>query len=499
MKKTLCNLVKGIVFTVVLVFVLAKVTGLFKAKWISGTSASYVMDGMYELEDNSVNVCVLGTSQMVYGFSSMRLMEKYGISAYSCATGEQPVSMSYFCLKEIDKTQDIKTVIFDPSMLFEEVEESRYRNVLDYAPLSGNKLEAIDYVCRDKESIDKWSYVFPIIKYHTRWDGLTEKDFTYSDMNTQVMRGNIMCGIVRTNLTYEKMIVDYDEEDPTLEASAEGLEYLNKMVDYCKENGIDLILIKAPKLSWNKTMYNIVQEFADEKGIPYIDFNTEEKFSEAGFDMLHDIWNTEHLNVRGADKLTDYMGEYLVDNYGYSVDTEAVNKDMEAKTAYDLQHERRYFQSATDLDNLVELLEGKNYDILVNVSTDMSSSLKPSAREKLEKMGIKTDFLDADTKNYIAHFYKGEVLEEQYSDEPINYTGKLINGRGYRLQSDIDKDVNDVPSTLTGVFLYYNKNGINVSVYDSEREVIMDSFTILCNEAGEIEVYHNPDIVEGGN
>lgn len=499
MKKTLRNLVKGIVFTAVLLFVLSRVTGLFRAKWITGTSASYVMEGMYGLEDNSVDVCVLGTSQMVYGFSSMRLLEEYGISAYSCATGEQPVSMSYFCLKELDKTQDIKTVIFDPSMLFEDAEESRYRNVLDYAPMSKNKWDAIDYVCEDKTSIEKWSYILPIVKYHTRWNELTEQDFTYQDLNSQVMRGNIMAATVRTDIKYERIIIDYDKEDDTIEPTAEGLLYLNKMVEYCKENNIDFILIKAPKLTWNISMHNIVQDYADAHDIPYIDFNLEENFKELGLDMYHDIWNTEHLNLRGADKLTDYMGAYLVEHYGYSIDKEAVNQYPEEKKVYDVQHAERYFQSCTDLDNLVDMIEGSDYELLINVSADLSGVLKPSDRMKLEKLGMKTDFLDADTKNYIAHVYKGEVLEEEYSDEPINTSGKLVNGRGYRLQSDIDKEVNDVPSTLTGVFLYYKEKGINISVYDSELDHIMDSFTILCNADGDIVVYHDPDKIKGSN
>ena len=66
----------------------------------------------YDEKKNSIEVAVLGSSQLVYGISCMRLLENYGISAYSLATGEQPVLCGYFYLREMTRRQNIKTVIY---------------------------------------------------------------------------------------------------------------------------------------------------------------------------------------------------------------------------------------------------------------------------------------------------------------------------------------------------------------------------------------------------
>ena len=57
-----------------------------------------------------------------------------------------------------------------------------------------------------------------------------------------------------------------------------------------------------------------MQQYADEKGIAYLDLN--EKVEELGLNWTGDTQDKgDHLNVYGAEKVTSYLGNYLEENY----------------------------------------------------------------------------------------------------------------------------------------------------------------------------------------
>jgi len=93
--------------------------------------------------------------------------------------------------------------------------------------------------------------------------------------------------------------------------------YLNKMVQLCEENGVQLVLIKAPALSpvWWDQWDAQIEEFAEEKGLLYI--NMLEHIEEIGIDWSKDTYDTGlHLNVYGAEKAASWFGEILSQQCG---------------------------------------------------------------------------------------------------------------------------------------------------------------------------------------
>ena len=57
-----------------------------------------------------------------------------------------------------------------------------------------------------------------------------------------------------------------------------------------------------------------MQQYADENGIPFIDFNLLEK--QLKIDWKKDTRDKGmHLNAYGAKKVSDYMGKYLTEHY----------------------------------------------------------------------------------------------------------------------------------------------------------------------------------------
>ena len=95
------------------------------------------------------------------------------------------------------------------------------------------------------------------------------------------------------------------------------MEYLDKMRALCQEKGIQLILIKAPSLApeWYDSQNSQIVEYAQKHNLPYINFY--ELLDETGIDYETDTYDGGlHMNLDGARKLSKYLGNVLVSEYG---------------------------------------------------------------------------------------------------------------------------------------------------------------------------------------
>ena len=51
----------------------------------------------------------------------------------------------------------------------------------------------------------------------------------------------------------------------------------------------------------------------EEYGFDYLSLH--DKMQEVGLDNRNDFYDWNHVNLSGADKVTSYLGQYLVENY----------------------------------------------------------------------------------------------------------------------------------------------------------------------------------------
>ena len=100
-----------------------------------------------------------------------------------------------------------------------------------------------------------------------------------------------------------------------------SFDYLERMRLLCEENGVELILIKAPTNNWKYYWYDEwdvqIRAYAEQTGLAYYNFIEEEEA--IGIDWSTDTYDAgAHLNVYGAEKLTDYFGAILREKHGIS-------------------------------------------------------------------------------------------------------------------------------------------------------------------------------------
>ena len=308
MKKRIIAAVLVCAFTVTALYLLQR---LLVPKYQTGIVEGSMIEEYYK-DDVQHEVLFVGDCEVYENFSTITLWEKYGISSYIRGSAQQLTWQSYYLLEDALRYETPKVVVFNVLALkYNEPQSEAYNRMsIDGMRWSSSKVNNIKAsMTEDENFID---YVFPILRYHSRWSELTTDDFKHlftKDLVTH--NGYYMRVDVKPQGEFPepKPLIDY-----TLGEKAMG--YMQKMVDLCKEKDIELILIKAPTEfpHWYDEWDAQVVEFARENEVPYINYIPLQ--DEIGLDMSQDTYDAGlHLNTQGAEKMADYFGAYLVENY----------------------------------------------------------------------------------------------------------------------------------------------------------------------------------------
>lgn len=468
-------MVKAVAFLLVGVILIGGVSQVLCGKWTDANKETYTTKEFYALEENSIEVFIVGSSQIVTGVSSMAMYENYGISAFGLGTGNAPMAGNYHWLKECQKTQDISLVAIEVSMLYEPTKQFLFRRAFDPMKLSLNKLEAVNEQSRAYDGDGVLSYVFPMIKYHNRWKELTEEDFVLHEQDSLVYRGNVMKSGVKP-VPYEKVIIDNDAPR-NIDMEADQLEYFEKILSYCKENGWDVVLFKTPKTSWSLSKSEGVSALAEQYDVPFLDFNYDKLMKEIKFDPMRDLRDADHPNLRGAEKISDYLGKYLKENYDlkdYRQDgTEPVNMEL-----YYEDQEDCYLKMSTEPVEYLENLGNDRYGVIVQLTGDISESWNSAVQKEFAGLGFKTDISTLSGRNYIGVIERGNCVFEESLDGPLEYSGSFDGRIEYTAWSDIMYEVDDVKMKVDGEEEFFEEKGMNILVYDIAKGRILSKVVI---------------------
>ena len=170
----------------------------------------------YQEKNKDFDVIFVGDCEVYENFSPVTLWEKYGIHSYIRGSAEQYVWQSYYLLEDTLRYHTPKVVIFNiQAMQFNESQNEAYnRMTLEGMEWSMSKVNAIFASLTEKEQF--LDYVFPILRYHTRWSELTTADVQYLlDSKPVSHNGYYMRVDVKPaeNVPGGKILADYSFED----------------------------------------------------------------------------------------------------------------------------------------------------------------------------------------------------------------------------------------------------------------------------------------------
>ncbi len=271
------------------------------------------MIGQYYREAGNHDVIFLGDCEVYANFSPMELYDEAGITAYVRGTSQQLLWQSYYILKETFTYETPKAVVFNVNAMRHgaPVSEAYNRLAIDNMRWSKEKAGIIRASMTEEESF--WSYVFPILRYHSRFDELTGEDFRYLfKAKDNTWNGFLMNKGIKPveNLPAKRMQENYQFSDICY-------EYLDKIRLLCQENGAELILIKAPSVYpyWFEEYDAQMESYAGTYGLAF--YNFLDNVEEIGIDYTQDTYDGGlHLNLTGAVKLSRYFARILAENHG---------------------------------------------------------------------------------------------------------------------------------------------------------------------------------------
>ena len=302
------------VVAVLLVFVLAfcLLTRLLTPKYATDLVEGSMISQYYK-EAGDHDVIFIGDCEVYSNFSPMEMYRQQGITAYVRGTSQQLIWQSYYVLKETLKYETPKVVVYNVNAMRhpEPIKEEFNRLTIDRMRWSAEKVGIIRASMMEEETFA--SYVFPILRYHSRFQHLTAEDFEYlfkdkdNTFNGYLMKKEVL---PVGKLPAKRPLASY-------EFSENCYDYLEKMTALCKENGVELVLIKAPSLYpyWYEEHDAQIQDFANKWELAYYDLTKE--IETIGLDFSQDTYDAGlHLNLSGATKLSGYFGKVLVENHG---------------------------------------------------------------------------------------------------------------------------------------------------------------------------------------
>jgi len=315
MSKTLKNTLSVIAVILVFALVLSFLTLLLQPKYMEDLVEGSMLSQYYDEYDEAGghDVIFIGDCEVYANFSPMEMYRQAGITAYVRGSSQQLMWQSYYVLAETFRYETPKVVVLNVNAMRhgEPVSEAFNRLTIDKMKWSKEKVGIIRASMMEEE--DFWSYVFPILRYHSRFDELTSEDFRYLfTRKDNTWNGHLVNQEVNPveTLPAKRPLRDYQFADVCY-------EYLDKMRLLCEENGTELILIKAPSVYpyWYDEYDAQMEDYAAQHGLTF--YNFLDYVDEIGIDYTTDTYDAGlHLNLAGATKLSRFFADMLAENHG---------------------------------------------------------------------------------------------------------------------------------------------------------------------------------------
>ena len=148
------------------------------------------------------------------------------------------------------------------------MKEAYNRLTIDKMRWSAEKVGIIRASMTEEETFS--SYVFPILRYHSRFDELTGEDIEYLfKVKDNTWNGYLVNHNINPvgKLPAKRPLADYRFADVCY-------EYLDKITALCKVKGVELILVKAPSLYpyWYEEYDRQMVDYAQQNDLNYYNF-----------------------------------------------------------------------------------------------------------------------------------------------------------------------------------------------------------------------------------
>lgn len=430
----------------------------------SETTAGIMNLENWEKEENeNTDILFLGSSTMSVNIELAELWSKYGIAGYCLGAGGMSNYDSYYRLIEAEKSHPVKMVVIDARACMYSFEYNEREAIIENVSGLKYSLNKWRFVKAAAEPEDRLDYFLEFPLYHDRYNSITKWDFLHTSSLGENDKGT--------------WTVFYGNQySPTLEAASDVTEYyaldekaeyyFRKTIEYCLEHDIEILIIKTPDANRtvDQKIYNTVELITDEYNVPFVNLNNYD--DEIGLVSSDFYYDDNHLNVIGARKCSDFLGQYLMENYDL-ID----HRGEDEYKSWDLftsNRENLYLKAITDNKDYFEELERDKKTVIAipyKISQEDSDEYK-----EISKQMSKLSFETWDEKDSMFGEDESDIIEIGTSKVKVckNYnklTLEIINDRELAVNDSglILIVYDDATDQIADIAYFATSNGYKIS------------------------------------
>ena len=282
-----------------------------------------LVSGYYKEQDDSLDAVFIGSSTSYANFNIMMAWENYGMTAFTLATPHQPIYAAEYLYTEAVKTQPNAVYVFNLGTVCEYFEQDQlygFHAILDYMPFSLNKIRLTKYLLdeADMKYMENSEYFVPMVRYHEKWSDWDGTDF-HKELD------GVKGAPHYKQYKYQKRNIEklYKQTakvaaDDAYTAKIEGC--LSRLIQQLRANRTKAVFITFPTAGKSMKILqhvNFAEEYVKNAGYPVLDMIDRDLMDSIGLDLTCDYYNDNHPNIHGGAKTTQYIAEYLMENYGF--------------------------------------------------------------------------------------------------------------------------------------------------------------------------------------
>lgn len=477
------NAVKAVSFLFIMVLTL---NGIYRILSWKDTAGNYIssVESMYATEDELIDVLFLGSSHCYASVNNAVLWDAYGMASFSLAISGQDMASTYYCFKEALKTQKPKVVLVELFYTTSHgygVQGNLYRNTLPFRGFV-NYFDAVQNIVEDEEERRDILLKWPIL--HTRYAELQREDFVSDRTYYRGYDGD-----------FQTIYLDAPEiikENDVMEIGEEEQNWLYKIKELADEAGCELCFFVAPYAASveEQRKFHYVRMLAEEMGVPYINLIT--NYEDAGISFASDFRDWGHNNSYGAEKVSRYLGEYLLANYEIPDRRGDERYYLWEKNSEDWKHQETNYRltQITDMNQYLGRLERlDNYVVVLCARRNFwneDALIEQNLKKNLAGIGIQDEFFEKGgtwviKNNQVLYYSEGEM--EYFYHMELSQSDLVVKG-----SIGLDYYGCDYREDYIGID---EKNhvilddGINIVVYDELKGKIVDVVSFYAPNAYE--------------
>ncbi len=438
----LFSVISTAIFLILLTLLLVGLNYIFVPYWQytddpddAGESPRYQY--FYELPENSLDFLVLGASNSYHSIDPMQVYADSGCTGYDLGGPSQPMSCSYYWLREALKTQSPRVVFVDVGSFAREI-PNKERILKSLLPMKFSPLMIRACLDNFTDTDALYSALFPLYEFHSRWESLSKTDITRKNPAPYLIKGSTVRFVSmnkikaeRINLRETKNVTLDGEGKPVvtldeLSLTEETVDYFSRIAELCRKENITLVPVKFPTKNWNERWSGMVREEISRYGLSLWDMTDDS--NPAGINWEKDSFDSgRHLNYFGMVKSSKCLSDYLSGmgltghrgDEGYGL----WEKDLQEYKGWECSEVSSQFRPEEELRDFLTALganRGK-YLILMSGRYDTSEGWDSELTGTMEAMGFSAEFDGHFQESFLGIIDGGDRILELWDPDIIEY------------------------------------------------------------------------------